>query len=179
MGAKIDDLGALCFRRVTGQRQCGRPGPFYRDGQELAPDRKSRRNTTWLITGISQSRPAPRRSSHAPASRAYQPRRKRRDPRQASPMGGPSHWIEPSRVLDPAGLRPRGRLAVRKRHVGRVGQTFWITRGSRSSAQSPPPGLLVSTTSPPCDVAIAWTTARPSPVPPVSRLRDVSSRWKG
>src|SRR5258705_3834387 len=41
--------------------------------------------------------------------------------------------------------------------------------------RSPPLGLLVSTTSPPCALAQDRAIAKPSPTPPVSLFRELSS----
>jgi len=49
-------------------------------------------------------------------------------------------------------------------------------RGRRSSAVSPPSGRLRSVRFPPCACATSRAIDRPRPVPPVSRLREDSSR---
>jgi len=49
-------------------------------------------------------------------------------------------------------------------------------RGRTRSASSPPPSALRNVTLPPCARAMVRAIARPRPLPPVSRLRDASSR---
>src|SRR5690606_25632616 len=58
------------------------------------------------------------------------------------------------------------------------------SRGRRSSARSPAglppaPGRLRKVTVPPCCSAMARASVRPSPAPPVSRLREASPRENG
>ena len=48
--------------------------------------------------------------------------------------------------------------------------------GSTSRHSSPPPGLLRSVSVPPCLCAMLRAIVSPSPLPPVSRERDVSRR---
>jgi hypothetical protein len=48
--------------------------------------------------------------------------------------------------------------------------------GSSNRTRSPPPSAAASVMSPPCSRAMVRATARPRPTPPVSRLRESSSR---
>ena len=50
------------------------------------------------------------------------------------------------------------------------------SRGSLTAKRHQPSGLSCATTVPPCARTISATMARPSPVPPVSRVRESSSR---
>src|SRR5215470_12990887 len=45
--------------------------------------------------------------------------------------------------------------------------------------REPDPGVLSTSTVPPCAVTMAWTRARPSPAPPASRLLAASRRTNG
>jgi hypothetical protein len=49
-------------------------------------------------------------------------------------------------------------------------------RGSMIDARKPPVGRLRSVNSPPCACTVESAIAKPKPVPPVSRLRDASTR---
>lgn len=48
--------------------------------------------------------------------------------------------------------------------------------GNRRSARKPPPARLLKVMCPPCRTVKSCTMYKPSPVPPVPRLREVSTR---
>ena len=48
--------------------------------------------------------------------------------------------------------------------------------GRLTTSVAPPPSVLSTRTEPPCEPTMAATIARPRPLPPVSRVREVSAR---
>src|SRR5262249_9672793 len=62
--------------------------------------------------------------------------------------------------------------------IARLPQRFAVVQaaGSVTVQTVPRPTSLASTTHPPCPSTIPLTIASPSPVPPSSRLRDLSTR---
>ena len=65
--------------------------------------------------------------------------------------------------------------------VGRRGQNQFVVdagRGSTMVARKPPPSRFSRTKCPPWYATASRTIARPNPTPPVSRLREASSRTK-
>src|SRR5207237_9313424 len=55
---------------------------------------------------------------------------------------------------------------------------FYVLIGISTSNVAPPPGVSDTDTFPPCAAATAETMERPSPTPPLSRLRLGSARKK-
>ena len=45
-----------------------------------------------------------------------------------------------------------------------------------TTSVAPPPSVFPTRTDPECEPTMAATIARPSPLPPVSRVREVSAR---
>ncbi len=88
-------------------------------------------------------------------------------------MGGPS--IRPGSTSSPPDAdKARARASD---HNGRAG--FGAAAGSRGSTTVnvlPRPGSLCTDTRPPWAVTSAWTMDRPSPAPPLARVREASAR---
>ena len=78
------------------------------------------------------------------------------------------------RTHAPQQIRPRAGLAL-KRVAIRLKSPCCQLRNSRR-ASNPPPSRLASVSVPRSALASCWAMARPSPVPPVSRLREASTR---
>ncbi len=73
-------------------------------------------------------------------------------------------------------LAPTGIFSGHKSRVNPRTRTENNYTGNRNSAHNPPPSRLLKVNDPPIATASCWAIASPSPVPPVLRLREFSTR---
>ena len=145
--------------------------PEARKAGLQADGRFRRRDRRAHIVGPDHGALRPRRSPRSPGRRGVE---LRAAPDRPVHVGGAGAGLSRRQRRGQPGRRRSGRARRRPPVLTAARQA-----GRRTSARNPPSGDFDSSTSPPCPRATSRAIDRPRPLPPVSGLRDDSSRWKG